>query len=284
MVRIGVELEPRVRLRDEPRERAGTDRVRPARHLPVAPVRGRLAEADESAWVPRLDALVRRRVQLGVQPGADDPPACVELRAEEELQVRLVPHRPEAHERIAGVSAGIPRSEGLGEVGQVGHPRREDVRPLFAVGPFRCAPDRQQHLHAALLRVAHELVDVVELVGGIERVRRIGRARRSDGGPRHDGADHRRVRAAGTVERHVPVAFPAKAWVVVESDPHPLAAWSVSGRDECREECEHDGSCDTTRHDSMVGRRTGVSCRLAPRVRRWSSWRGPSSRRTTTGR
>ena len=80
---------------------ARTSPARPSRCLPVglvaAAVRG-LADRDVGERVARLDALVGGHVELRVDRRADDLRA-VELRRQEQLEVRLVPDRAARHRR-----------------------------------------------------------------------------------------------------------------------------------------------------------------------------------------
>src|SRR5262245_34344710 len=103
MVRPGVELEPRVRLRHELRERAGRVNRANAGGLVAAAWRG-LADCDLGLRATGLDPRVAGGCELGVVGRGDRAPSRVELRAQELLQVRLVPDGEEAHERVPRVS------------------------------------------------------------------------------------------------------------------------------------------------------------------------------------
>ena len=147
----------------------------PFEHL-VAAGRRRAADRDLRVAVAGLDARVGGGGELRVVPRRDRPALRVELRREEELQVRLVPDRVEAHVREARVAARVALRDGARERGQVAQPPRQEVRRLAAVRPLRRAPDRDQDLQVARLRVPDELVEIVEAVGRVERVRRRSRA------------------------------------------------------------------------------------------------------------
>ncbi len=235
MVGPRVELEPWIGLRHELREPAGRVRVGLAVHAAVAAVRGGLADRHLRLRVAALDAGVGRRIQLRVQLGAYRAALQVELRREEELEVRLVPDGVEAHERKTGVAAGVPRRECPGEVRQIGVALRQDVRLLASVRPLGGAPDGQEHLHAALLGAAHELVEVVEPVGRIERVGGVPRPFRGDVRPGYEGAHDRGVGSTGLVEHSRPVLLVAEVGIVVESDVHARVAEGEGGRQQAHD-------------------------------------------------
>src|SRR5471032_3529555 len=100
MVRPGVELQPLL-LGEKPRERARRNRPADPGERLVAAARGRLADRDLRGRVAGLDPGVRGAVELRVVRGADDLLAG-ELGRQEELDVRLVPHRPKADDAVAG--------------------------------------------------------------------------------------------------------------------------------------------------------------------------------------
>src|SRR5262249_33173857 len=145
MVRPGVELETRIRLRDELRELPGRV-IRPQAVRVVASSRGRLAQRDEATRVSSLDAGVRGGGELRVVGGSDRATLRVELWREEELEVRLVPDRPEADERVAGEPARVARGDRAREVPEVGDAGRHHVRRLASVRPARRPGDGQDDL------------------------------------------------------------------------------------------------------------------------------------------
>src|SRR5207253_1204576 len=109
-----VEPQP-AHLAEQLRERPGCDARADALERLVAPAGRRLADRDLRQRVAGLDAGVRRLVELRVVRRADDLLAGV-LRGEEELDVRLVPDRPEPDGPVAG-AAVVPRREHLRERG-----------------------------------------------------------------------------------------------------------------------------------------------------------------------
>ena len=119
--------------------------------------------------LPALMPGVRRRVHLRVEPRPDRPALGVELRREEELQVRLVPDRVAPDPRVLGIAAGVAGRDGPREILQVVDVPGDVVRRLAAVRPLGRAPDRDDHLETALLCVADELVDVREPIRRVER-------------------------------------------------------------------------------------------------------------------
>ena len=162
-------------LRDELGELARRVRVGDARDAPVAAPRRGLADRHVRQRVPGLEAGVRRGVEPGVVRGRDRPARRVELGREEEVQVGLVPDRPEADERVAREPARVAGRDRARERGEVGEVPWHHVRVPPAVRPTGSAGDREHDLLIGLLRLARRLVDVVEGVGGIERIRRVRR-------------------------------------------------------------------------------------------------------------
>jgi hypothetical protein len=116
------------------------------------------------------------------------------------------------------MSPGVAVGERLGEVGKVAGIAGGPVRLASAVRPGGRAPDRDQELHPARLRVPCQLVDVVEPIGRVERCRRILRAARGRVCPGHGRADDG---GAGpprpTEHRHAP-GTPAERRLVLEAD------------------------------------------------------------------
>ena len=222
MLRPGGELEARVGGRHELREAAGRVRVRLAVQLLVAAVRRRRADRDLRARVAGLDPGVRGGVHLRVEPRADRAALGVELRREEELQVRLVPDRVAPDERVLGVAAGVARREGAREILQVVDVPGHDVRRLAAVRPLGRAPDRDHHLETAQLRVADELIDVGEPVRRVEWVGRVRRARSAPSSTSRPGcARSLRSRSRAWSSTCGSVRVPTEGDVVVEADIHP---------------------------------------------------------------
>ncbi len=250
VVRPRVELEPRVRGGHELREAARRVSVGHACDLAIASVGGRLPDCDLRAGVAGLDPRVRSGIEARVVARPDRAALAVELRRQEELQVRLVPDRVEADEGIALVAARVALRERAGERRQVAELRRHVVRLLAAVRPLRRAPDRDQHLHAAQLRVAHELVEIVELVVRVERVGGVGRPRRSDVRPGHERADDRRVRIPRLVEDDVPVLLVPEVGIVVEADVHALRR-RREGRHEQGGGRGHEQKLNESSHEDM---------------------------------
>ena len=198
-------------------------RLRLARQHLVASCRRRAADGDLRLRTCGLDPCIGRRRELRVVARADGSALRVELGRQEELEVRLVPDRVEADERIAGEAAGVAGGERPRERRQVAQPRGHEVRRLVAVRPLRRPPDREQHLHVPGLRIAHELVEVVEAVGRVERVRRVPRTRRGDVRPGDEGAYDRRVGGARLVEHLRPTLLVPEVRIVVKAEVHRAA-------------------------------------------------------------
>jgi hypothetical protein len=116
--------------------------------------------------------------------------------------------------------AGVAVGEGVREETELHGALRRHVRRLAAVRPRRRAPDRHHHVEPALLGVADERVEVVEVVGGVVPARRVLRLRRSDRRPTHCRAHDRRVRLRGLVELGRRVRRPAERRIVLEADGH----------------------------------------------------------------
>ena len=263
VVRPRVELEPRVRLGDELRELPGRVRVRDARHAPVASARGGLADRDLRHRVPGLDPRVCRRVQLRVVGGGDGLAGGVELGRQEEVEVRLVPDRVEAHEREAAEAARVAGRDRPRERGEVGHPPRDDVRIPSAVRPAGRSRDREHDLHVGELRGSQRFVDVVELVCRVERARRIRRALRRGEVPLHEQAHDRRTLARRGLDAALTVRHPAEARIVVEADPHPLGGHG-GRRGEGGKCAQGDDEADGASHKiSFTLRRCGIGSSAA---------------------
>ena len=262
MVRPGVELQPGVRLRHELGELAGRVRRAKAVRL-VAAAGGRLADRDLGLRVPRLESGIPGCSQLCVVRRRYRAAARVELRAEEELEVRLVPDRPEAHERISHEPARVARRDRAREAGEVGDPRGHDVRVLAAVCPARRAGDRQDHFLIVLLRRPDGLVDVVELVGRIERVRRVGRTRLRREVPLDEKADDRCVVLSRSRDEFLTIGDPAEARIVMEPDPHPLRRQRGWRGDPC-EDGQNDDEADDTSHEWSPKKAAGRGASEAP--------------------
>ena len=227
VVRPGVELQPlhpREELGERPR---GNGRAVPAQRL-VAPARGRLADRHLGQWVARLDAGVRGLVELRVVRGADDRLAD-ELRRQEELQVRLVPHRPERNRSVT-VPAVVARREHLRERRQVGEPLRHHVRGLAAVGPLRSAADVNHHAEAVDRGPEDELVEIGEVVRRIVAVRGVRRLRRRKHRPGRRRVDDRRTGEARLAKIFAARRRPAERRIVEEADRHLGCGMNGCGR------------------------------------------------------
>src|SRR5918992_3658549 len=195
MMRPGVEAQARPQPAEARGEAGGRMAVLdPVAARPVAPAGRRLAGRDERARARGLDPRAGGAEELVVEPGRDRAAPPIELRREELLQVRLVPHGVEADEGVARMAARVAVCEGARERLQVAEVVRNAVAPRAAVGPIWGAPDGQEHLDADALRAADELVDALEAQRGVERVagtpRRPGRYL----GPLDGRADHGRAR------------------------------------------------------------------------------------------
>lgn len=187
----------------------------------VAPPRRGLADADEGRRVARSEARPGGAVEPCIEGGCGVAAGRDELGRQELLEVWLVPHRPVAHERVAGMAAGVaPRQRG-GEAAQVAEAGGQAVRAGTGVRPGGGAPDGDQDVHAPELRLPHEVVDVVEAVGGVERVGGTGRPDGSGARPVDDGAHEAGVRLPGRVEQRRAPGTPAEARVVLEADDEP---------------------------------------------------------------
>ena len=221
MVRPRVELQARVGSRhalQEPPRRVHRANARGV----VGSARRRLTHRDERAPVLGLDPLVARRVEPGVVPRRDRTASTVELWREEDLQVRLVPDRPEADEGIPLVTTGVACRDRARERREVAEAPRHDVRRLPAVRPAWRADEREEHFHVLLLGGANRVVEVVEVVGRIEWIRRERGTLPRGLVPAHQEPHHRSALARRGLDPARAVVDPAEARVVVESDPHPL--------------------------------------------------------------
>ena len=227
---VGVEAHLRPRLREQLGELARRVRVGDARPVSVASARRGVADRDLRERRALLEAGVRGAVELGVVRRRDRAALRVELRRQEEVEVRLVPDRVEADERVAAVATRVAVRESAREVLNVGEATREPV--LGRACPRRRAPDRQHHLDVAIRRLAHELVEVLPAVRRVERVRGVR------GPPRRrvepvDGRLHdRRVRVHGAVAHEEALGEPAEVRVVLEAHPHARRRACGCRRDE----------------------------------------------------
>ena len=107
----------------------------------VAPAWRGLADRDLRRPISCLDARVGGRCELRVVRRRDRPARRVELRREEVLEVRLVPDRPEPHERESLEAARVAGRDGTREAGEVRDSPGHHVRVLAAVRPPR-RPER----------------------------------------------------------------------------------------------------------------------------------------------
>ena len=94
-----------------------------------------------------------------------------ELRRQEELEVRLVPHRPE-RDRSVTLAAVVPRRKHFREGREIAEPGGHHVRCLPPVCPLRRPVDVDHHAEAVETGLVDELVEVPKLVGGVVTVRR----------------------------------------------------------------------------------------------------------------
>ena len=132
---VRVEADAAQRGGDALHERGGGDGVGLARPALVAAVGRRLADRDERAAIAGLDPCDPGARELRVVRRADDLPGGVELGHEERGEIRLVPDRVEAHERVAGVPARVSGRDRPREVLEVRELARHGLRLLAAVRP-----------------------------------------------------------------------------------------------------------------------------------------------------
>ena len=226
----------------------------------VATRRG-LTDRDLRERIPGPDAGVGGRVELRVVGGGDGLAGGGELRSQEQVEVRLVPDRPEADVGVALEPARVARCDRLGEGREVGKAPRHDVRLLAAVGPRRRPRDREHDLLVVLLCGLHGLVHVREVVLGIERIARVRRASCGHDVPLHEQSHDRRALLRRELDSALAVVHPAEAGIVVEADPHAIGSLRGGGGDsrerrERRERGEreqgYDEAGDASHEDSDV--------------------------------
>ena len=199
----------------------------PGKRLVTAARRG-LADRDLGQRVARLDAGIGRLEELRVVRGADDLLAD-ELRRQEQLQVRLVPDRPERHRPVPS-AAVVPRGEHPRERGQVAELLRHDVRRLATVRPLRRSGDVDHHAQVVEARLKYEVVEVGQLVGRVVAVGGVRRPRRRKRGPGGSRVDHRRALRRGELQILRACRRPPERGVVEEADRHPLCCVRSGGR------------------------------------------------------
>ena len=101
----------------------------------------------------------------------------VELRPEEAVEVRLVPHLPSAHARNTRSRAAVALGRRLGERRELTRVRLPHARaPLIALhvlGPKRGTEDGDDRFESVVRSLDHEAVEVRPVICGVQRVGRI---------------------------------------------------------------------------------------------------------------